>query len=103
MNRVAGFNRNGWPTSVGIGGRIASDHWPACIGLRSQTEDYPFGTIKAWMGTTHFLMRRRHKVATGIALKCARFRKTSATAAIDTARPKAIGTSASQMMQRFCQ
>src|SRR5579872_5337145 len=23
--RVAGFNRNGWPTSVGIGGRIASE------------------------------------------------------------------------------
>ena len=24
-HRVAGFNRNGWPTSVGIGGRIASE------------------------------------------------------------------------------
>ena len=25
LNRAAGFNRNGWPTSVGIGGRIASE------------------------------------------------------------------------------
>jgi hypothetical protein len=25
-------------------------------------------TIKAWMGATHFLMRRRHKVATEMAL-----------------------------------
>ena len=25
LTRVAGFNRNGWPTSVGIGGRIASE------------------------------------------------------------------------------
>src|SRR5713101_4919249 len=25
LNRVAGFDRNGWPTSVGIGGRIASE------------------------------------------------------------------------------
>jgi len=27
---VAGFNRNGWPTSVGIGGRIASES-PAAL------------------------------------------------------------------------
>jgi hypothetical protein len=26
LTRAAGFNRNGWPTSVGIGGRIASDY-----------------------------------------------------------------------------
>ena len=25
LNRVAGFDRNGWPTSVGTGGRIASE------------------------------------------------------------------------------
>ena len=25
LTRVAGFDRNGWPTSVGIGGRIASE------------------------------------------------------------------------------
>src|SRR3954447_12735270 len=25
LTGVAGFNRNGWPTSVGIGGRIASE------------------------------------------------------------------------------
>jgi len=25
LHRVAGFDRNGWPTSVGIGGRLASE------------------------------------------------------------------------------
>jgi hypothetical protein len=30
--------------------------------------EHPFGTIKAWMGATHFLMRRLHKVATEMAL-----------------------------------
>jgi hypothetical protein len=36
--------------------------------LRRQTAEHPFGTIKAWMGATHFLMRRRYKVATEMAL-----------------------------------
>ena len=41
LNRAAGFNRNGWPTSVGIGGRIASESLAA---LRRIThDDRPWG------------------------------------------------------------
>ena len=44
------------------------DQDPNKMTLRRQTAEYPFGTIKAWMGAMHFLMRRRHKVATEMAL-----------------------------------
>src|SRR5215471_17472246 len=44
------------------------DQDPHKMTLRRQTAEHPFGTIKAWMGATHFLMRRRYKVATEMAL-----------------------------------
>ncbi|MFC3061833.1 IS1182 family transposase [Paenirhodobacter populi] len=36
--------------------------------IRRSTVEHPFGTIKAWMGTTHFLTRRLRNVRTEIAL-----------------------------------
>ena len=36
--------------------------------LRRKTAEPPFGTIKAWMGATHFQMRTLPKVATEMAL-----------------------------------
>lgn len=36
--------------------------------LRKQTVEHPFGTIKMWMGATHFLMRRFKNVSTEISL-----------------------------------
>ena len=36
--------------------------------VRRQTAEHPFGTIKCWMGATHLLMRRLHKVSTAMAL-----------------------------------
>jgi Transposase DDE domain len=36
--------------------------------VRRQTVEHPFGTIKAWMGATHFQMRRLTKVASEMAL-----------------------------------
>ena len=36
--------------------------------LRRSTVEHPFGTIKAWMGSTHFLMRRLKNVRTEMAL-----------------------------------
>ncbi len=35
---------------------------------RRETVEHPFGTIKAWMGATHFQMRTLKKVATEMAL-----------------------------------
>ena len=34
------------------------------MGLRRSTVENPFGTIKAWMGATHFRMRRLKHVRT---------------------------------------
>ena len=36
--------------------------------LRRETVEHPFGTIKARMGATHFLMKTLPKVATEMAL-----------------------------------
>ena len=36
--------------------------------VRRSTVEHPFGTIKAWMGSTHFLMRRLGNVRTEMAL-----------------------------------
>jgi Transposase DDE domain len=35
---------------------------------RRETGEHPFGTIKAWMGATHFLMKTLPRVATEMAL-----------------------------------
>jgi hypothetical protein len=44
------------------------DRSPEKIRVRRQTVEHPFGTIKAWMGATHFQMRRLPKVASEMAL-----------------------------------
>ena len=36
--------------------------------IRRGTVEHPFGTIKAWMGTSHFLTQRLRNVKTEIAL-----------------------------------
>jgi hypothetical protein len=36
--------------------------------IRRQTAEHPFGTIKCWMGATHFLTKRLPKVASEMAL-----------------------------------
>jgi hypothetical protein len=36
--------------------------------VRRLTVEHPFGTIKAWMGATHFQMKRMPKVASEMAL-----------------------------------
>jgi transposase len=41
---------------------------PSSMRVRRRTVEHPFGTIKAWMGSTHFLMKRRKNVKTEIGL-----------------------------------
>ena len=41
---------------------------PEKMTIRRQTAEHPFGTIKCWMGATHFLTKRLPKVATEMAL-----------------------------------
>ena len=44
------------------------DHMPDAMGIRRQTVEHPFGTLKAWMGATHFLTRTLPKVRTEMSL-----------------------------------
>jgi hypothetical protein len=39
------------------------DDNPEISVVRRQTVEHPFGTIKMWMGATHFLMKRRKNVS----------------------------------------
>jgi transposase len=42
---------------------------PGVMALRRSTVEHPFGTIKAWMGATHFRMRRLKNVRTEMAFQ----------------------------------
>jgi len=44
------------------------DRKPNAMRIRRQTVEYPFGTLKAWMGSTHFLMKTLKHVRTEISL-----------------------------------
>ena len=44
------------------------DRNPDKMAVRRETVEHPFGTIKSWMGSTHFLMKRLKNVATEMAL-----------------------------------
>ena len=44
------------------------DENPDAMRVRRQTVEHPFGTIKSWMGSTHFQMRTLKRVGTEMAL-----------------------------------
>ncbi len=44
------------------------DENPQAMRVRRETVEHPFGTIKARMGATHFLMKRLHNVKTEMSL-----------------------------------
>lgn len=44
------------------------DRAPESMRIRRQTVEHPFGTLKAWMGATHFLTRTLEKVRTEMSL-----------------------------------
>jgi transposase len=44
------------------------DRMPDAMGVRRRTVEHPFGTLKAWMGATHFLTRTLDKVRTEMSL-----------------------------------
>ncbi len=44
------------------------DRMPEAMGVRRQTVEHPFGTLKAWMGATHFLTRTLDMVRTEMSL-----------------------------------
>nr|WP_295113216.1 IS1182 family transposase [uncultured Caulobacter sp.] len=48
--------------------QLRMDRRPGAMRQRRRTVEHPFGTIKAWMGSTHFLMKRLPNVKTEIGL-----------------------------------
>lgn len=44
------------------------DQAPNSMRIRRQTAEHPFGTLKAWMGSTHFLTRTLKRVSTEMSL-----------------------------------
>jgi transposase len=44
------------------------DQTPDAMRIRRQTVEHPYGTIKSWMGATHFLTRTLDKVSTEMSL-----------------------------------
>jgi transposase len=44
------------------------DQQPDAMRVRRQTAEHPFGTLKAWMGATHFLTRTLNRVSTEMSL-----------------------------------
>ena len=49
--------------------RARLDHMPEAMTIRRQTVEHPFGTLKAWMGSTHFPTRTLEKVKTEMSLQ----------------------------------
>ena len=45
------------------------DRKPYAMTLRRRTIEHVFGTLKYWMGSTHFLTRRLHNVGTEMSLQ----------------------------------
>jgi hypothetical protein len=44
------------------------DQTPDSMRIRRQTVEHPFGTLKAWMGATHFLTKKLKNVSTEMSL-----------------------------------
>jgi hypothetical protein len=71
---------------------------PDKMRVRRQTVEHPFGTIKAWMGSTHFQMKTLKKVGAEMALHVLAYnmqrRPNSGNARLKCARVGSIGPQA---------
>jgi hypothetical protein len=61
------------------------DHHPEKMAVRRSTAEHPFGTIKCWMGATHFLTKRLPKVSTEMSLNVLAYNMKRAMAIIGVA------------------
>ena len=60
------------------------DREPEKMRVRRQTVEHPYGTIKAWMGATHFLTKTLPKVAAEMALSILAYNLTRAMNIVGT-------------------
>jgi hypothetical protein len=49
--------------------QVRLDREPDAMRIRRSTVEHPFGTIKAWMGSTHFLTKGLERVRTEMSLQ----------------------------------
>jgi hypothetical protein len=66
------------------------DHNPNAMGVRRQTAEHPFGTLKCWMGATHFLTKTLPKVATEMALNVLAYNPQAPIAAREPSREPSL-------------
>ena len=75
------------------------------MSLRRETVEHPFGTIKAWMGATHFKMKTLKHVATEMALHVVAYNMKRVIAILSVPglieALKALLASAATMLQRW--
>ena len=45
------------------------DQTPGIMAIRRATVEHPYGTLKAWMGATHFTMKTLERVGTEMSLQ----------------------------------
>lgn len=48
--------------------QVQLEHDPGKMKVRRQTVEHPFGTLKYWMGATHFLTKTLPRVSTEMSL-----------------------------------
>ena len=63
------------------------DENPKAMRMRRETVEHPFGTIKARMGATHFLMKRLKNVKTETALCVLAYNLTRAMTILGAGAP----------------
>ena len=68
LNRPVSTQREGDTTSVIDAIQSRLDQLPEMMRIRRQTVEHPFGTLKAWMGATHFLTKTLNRVSTEMSL-----------------------------------
>ena len=61
------------------------DHWPGAMRIRRRTVEHVFGTLKDWMGRSHFKMRTLKNVATEASLHILAYNIKRAIALVGTA------------------
>jgi transposase len=60
------------------------DRRPELMTIRRSTVEHPFGTLKAWMGSTHFLTRTIPKVSTEMSLQVLAYNMKRAISLVGT-------------------
>jgi len=71
------------PTHAEGDGAARLDRAPRAMRVRRATVEHPFGTLKAWMGSTHFRMKRLDNLRTKMSLHVLDYNPKRAIAAVD--------------------